>query len=384
MSELLISTLNMVLSILFIGITMAITPYITRKSIQFGVRLPETANTHPDIKKFKKQFLIVNLVLTLIGASFILGGLWPGLTETQAKHFVNWGGSVMIMAYLVISALIYYSIHCKVKVLKQKYFINNPPANQTRIAVATSFRTGHKPLVISNLWLLGLGLAIILVTTIAPVIYYDQIPNQVPVNFSFQGIPVNFTEKSMSVFMMIPITQILLLPIFIIANQSFKGAKQNLQPKNPNVSMEQSQAYRYAWSKFTVGGGIGTLILMAFIQISMMTLVENIRIGFLLIVVGFILYSVKGLYIMIKYGQGGERYHPKNMETKETPYEGIDDDEFWKIGVFYYNPSDLSIFVEKRFGTGITFNYARWQAWALIGGLIVITLALVITPLWLI
>jgi len=366
---------------MILGITMAITPYITRKSIQFGVRLPETANSHPDIQRFKRQFAIFHLGSSLIGASLMFGGLWPSLTETQAKNFVNWGGVIFMTAYFVISGLSYYYFYRKVKVLKQQYFKDKEV--QTRIVVATSFRSGHKPLAVSNLWLLGLGLIIILVTAIAPVIYYDQIPDQVPVNFTSGGIPVSFADKSQRVFMMIPLTQVLLLPIFIITNQSYKKAKQNLQPKNPNLSMEQSQAYRYAWSKFTVGASLGTLIVMAYLQFSMMTLVGNMKIGILLSVISVILYSGWAIYIVVRYGQGGERYRSKSMDTKEASYEGIDDDEYWKMGVFYYNPNDLSVFIEKRFGIGITFNFARWQTWVLVGGLIVITLVSVIAPYWL-
>ena len=28
----------------------------------------------------------------------------------------------------------------------------------------------------------------------------------------------------------------------------------------------------------------------------------------------------------------------------------------------YYNPDDPAVLVDKRFGTGMSFNYARWQA----------------------
>ena len=39
----------------------------------------------------------------------------------------------------------------------------------------------------------------------------------------------------------------------------------------------------------------------------------------------------------------------------------------WKWGVFYYNPADSSVMVEKRFGIGYTLNYARWESWAITG-----------------
>lgn len=50
--------------------------------------------------------------------------------------------------------------------------------------------------------------------------------------------------------------------------------------------------------------------------------------------------------------------------------------ECWKWGQIYYNPDDPSIWVEKRFGLGYTFNFARWQSWALLAGLLGLPLAI--------
>ena len=33
-----------------------------------------------------------------------------------------------------------------------------------------------------------------------------------------------------------------------------------------------------------------------------------------------------------------------------------DDDKYWVLGCFYYNPNDPSTFVQKRFGIGWTVN----------------------------
>jgi uncharacterized membrane protein len=46
----------------------------------------------------------------------------------------------------------------------------------------------------------------------------------------------------------------------------------------------------------------------------------------------------------------------------------IDDDRYWKLGAFYYNPEDPSIFVEKRFGIGWTLNFARAVSWFILFG----------------
>ncbi len=43
--------------------------------------------------------------------------------------------------------------------------------------------------------------------------------------------------------------------------------------------------------------------------------------------------------------------------------------ECWKGAIFYYNPDDAALFVEKRDGWGYTFNFANRWSWVLLAGL---------------
>jgi uncharacterized membrane protein len=43
----------------------------------------------------------------------------------------------------------------------------------------------------------------------------------------------------------------------------------------------------------------------------------------------------------------------------------------WKLGIFYFNPDDPSVFVAKRFGIGYTFNFGNRWAWAVLGVIII-------------
>jgi uncharacterized membrane protein len=61
---------------------------------------------------------------------------------------------------------------------------------------------------------------------------------------------------------------------------------------------------------------------------------------------------------------------PDNLPDDHTP------DECWKWGQFYYNPDDASIMVERRFGMGYTFNFARWQSWLMLGGILALPVIL--------
>lgn len=53
----------------------------------------------------------------------------------------------------------------------------------------------------------------------------------------------------------------------------------------------------------------------------------------------------------------------------------LDDDAKWVLGMFYYNPSDPSTFVEKRTGIGYTLNFARPGGWVLLIGILIFIIA---------
>jgi uncharacterized membrane protein len=40
--------------------------------------------------------------------------------------------------------------------------------------------------------------------------------------------------------------------------------------------------------------------------------------------------------------------------------------ECWKANIFYYNPNDAALVVEKREGLGYSFNFANPWAWVLL------------------
>ncbi len=48
------------------------------------------------------------------------------------------------------------------------------------------------------------------------------------------------------------------------------------------------------------------------------------------------------------------------------------EDRYWKAGVFYFNPKDPALLVEKRFGIGYTVNFGHWMAWLFIAALLLI------------
>jgi uncharacterized membrane protein len=78
---------------------------------------------------------------------------------------------------------------------------------------------------------------------------------------------------------------------------------------------------------------------------------------------------------------------PRSQRKANTPADHQptgaifrDDDRYWYGGLFYSNPDDPALFVEKRYGLGWTLNFGHPQAKLVLIGLLVGTLVLSILP----
>jgi uncharacterized membrane protein len=78
--------------------------------------------------------------------------------------------------------------------------------------------------------------------------------------------------------------------------------------------------------------------------------------------------------VLMRLGQGGSRRAAAAGDAPESvrPVGDRTADRYWKAGLFYVNPDDPALFIEKRFGIGYTINFGRAASW-----LIIVAVALV-------
>ncbi|WP_143033216.1 DUF5808 domain-containing protein [Tindallia californiensis] len=69
---------------------------------------------------------------------------------------------------------------------------------------------------------------------------------------------------------------------------------------------------------------------------------------------------ILGIFVVAWHiGQSAERVKVDTEESAGSDLLPTDDDQYWKWGMFYYNPDDPAIWIEKRFGIGWTLNFAN-------------------------
>lgn len=357
-----------------IGLLMGITPYINRRDIPFGVSIPVTDKTKEVVNAQKKSYLFINLGIAIIIniGIFLYGQFKPNIPEEKLVYLCI----VSLFIMLGISLVSYVLKHNELKKYKQTLSLE---MKQTKkIVVDLSFR--DEKLIFPTSYLVGINLAFVLVTVLLTVFNYQNIPDKLVTQWDFNMNPTTITEKTWGSVMMIPAMQVFITIVMAISNQAYLSAKQQIDGKNPTASSTKSKKFRRQSSLLNLVISILTQLL--FVSIQLVTVFESIspKVVMILSLVFTILIIGLVLWFSLYYGQSGDRLKTIEINEEEAPKGNIvtgDDDENWKLGMFYFNKQDPSFWVEKRMGVGMTFNLAKWQSWAFLIGVIVLPLLLV-------
>lgn len=344
-------------------VLLAINPYITRKAICFGVCIPEDAHSNPEIIGIKKSYR--NKVL-LFGGLLSIPSLLPAIIIQNENAYSFLPAGILLM--VAIMYILYFKYHNQVKHMKSKMnWIDESPQI---VIVDTSFR--NKKFVASPLWFISYVLVII-ITIISTYVLYDTIPNRIPTGWDFSGEVKGWMQKSYKTLLWAPMVQAFIMIIMVFSYWMIGKAKQIIDPTDPGKSAHQNRRFRYLWSIYIIATGFVLTAMIGFIQISMFGVVKS-----KLIISGLPLVVVFGIVtgsiiLSLTTGQGGSRLFTNKAGAGSTAGNKIsrrDDDKYWVLGLFYYNPEDPSFVVEKRFGIGWTNNWARPISWVLTIGLL--------------
>lgn len=369
-----ISLLFFILLNISIGLLMGVTPYINRRDIPFGVSIPVTDKTKEVVNAQKKSYLFINLGIAIIIniGIFLYGQFKPNIPEEKLVYLCI----VSLFIMLGISLVTYVLKHNELKKYKQTLSLE---MKQTKkIVVDLSFR--DEKLIFPTSYLVGINLAFVLVTVLLTVFNYQNIPDKLVTQWDFNMNPTTITEKTWGSVMMIPAMQVFITIVMAISNKAYLSAKQQIDSKNPTISSTKSKKFRRQSSLLNLVISILTQLL--FVTIQLVTVFESIspKVVMILSLVFTILIIGLVLWFSLYYGQSGDRLKTVEINEEEAPKGNIitgDDDENWKLGMFYFNKQDPSFWVEKRMGVGMTFNLAKWQSWAFLIGVIVLPLLLV-------
>lgn len=341
------------------------TPYITRKTESFGVTIPEEIYHTSQLRDMRKKYVYMTTIFSII----ITIICWIGITVFEYNE--NTLGilfSILVVFYMIGAFFIYLKFHRQMKQLKQAKKWGNEKSQL--VVVDTAFH--NQQLTYSNLWFL-IYFIVTLTTVIITFQFYDRIPEMIPLNYDLFGEVTKTAPKSYRSVLILPVTQFFMTAIFLFCNIMIAKAKQQISAANPKQSTIQNVTFRRRWSAFIIIMGTAFIFMFTLIQLSIIFPIHQQIIMIVSLVITF--GSILGAIILsITTGQGGSRVKTGKSENGEVIDR--DDDRYWKLGQFYFNKNDPSIFLEKRFGVGWTINCAHPLSWVIIIGIILLAVGI--------
>lgn len=364
---------------LILGFVNGLTPYYSRRGTPFGITVPSSHQQDSFIQMRKKRFFIQNVLLSILLSIPIV--FLSNFEDQTAQDM--WSGVYVIgamLVFFVLTFVLYLQNRKAIQLWKKEEQII-VETKKERIVVDTNY---HRDLnAVSTRTIVIVQLVIVLISVAVIGFFYDWIPNQFPIHWNSQNIPDRSVEKSPLSVMMMPAMQLLMIPVLAFSHYAFIKSKQKLLANYPQITSYQSKKFRRAWSINFLVTSIATQLLLTSTNFFSLFFAEDMAFGWMGLLIGIFIFGIVGYssFLTWKYGQGGEKLVFSEIDEPVEEVTEVDEEKYWKLGMFYYNSEDPAIFVEKRFGIGSTINLARWQSWACIAGLILFCIFIGVIPL---
>jgi uncharacterized membrane protein len=351
--------------ILFLAVIETAIPYLIKRTVVFGVTIPEGNTKDPRLMGFKKRYSIIVFCFSLV---VLLGFLVWGTQGSPAEEQLFLVGMAILFGIMFMSLASYVYFHARTTQLKraEKW---GEDVKQVKIT-DLSVRSQDEMLP----WYMYLfPMLVTLGVIIYTVLHYPSLPEQIPTHWGPNGQPDAFTTKNPASVISLPLILLVMQGMFLIINETTKRSGIKLSATSTAASRIRQLTLRKYISWFMFLTSILITMLFAFLQLS--TIHEGMFGESMMLLVPFLfLFVILGgtMVFAVRVGRAGE-------DISSEPVEGLadlDEDQYWKGGLFYFNKNDPSIFVEKRFGVGMTLNFANPKGYLLVLGPLVVILVL--------
>lgn len=349
MKQLLIQfgVIYVLLSILMVG-----RPWLSRKNVLFGVVFGGVEIwKRNDIRKIINRFLLSCIGIAILGAVYFIIVL--NATKMNTSDVAQFY-SVTLFVFILLEIIPYIIANHNVKKLKPSIPGNN--LVRDKITVEIGGNQNKQPLSVA--WFLLLLIPIIM-TIVVAVIYYSQMPLKIPMHFNAGGIVDSWGNKSISVVLSPVFHQILIAAFFFIIGVLTRNAPASVKG-NPGAAPGYP-SFRRTISSSLIAIALTVELNFLAIEFLYAGVIQGIRVPVVIILILTIAITI---FLIIAFF--------KHQRSRVPTGPVLDDDSKWIFGILYFNPSDPSLFVEKRHGIGQTINFGRPVTWIIISVTILI------------
>lgn len=270
------------------------------------------------------------------------------LTFILTHHFTTGLFSLIILIQLSLYFVFYVLAYQKVRAFKQTM-----PKTQdtfTKVIIDTDFVALKLHLRKRYTLLYIVPLTLSLLTAIYLFGNYTNLPDEIPTHWNYLGQIDGWSAKSLFSVGSTVFSQLFFTGILAFCSHS--------QWRTRSKGNQNSEAFKKGHLKYLSITSLSlyllTLSFVIFMVFNAYATVNGTALSVIAISLTGLLPFIALIALMVAYFKY-ER--PSLHATKEHPQHlPEDDDQYWLLGFLYNNPNDPALFVEKRYGLGITIN----------------------------
>ncbi len=296
-----------------------------KKNIILGVTLPYHARQDAAIsvlcRKFKRQLDRYALILAVLP----LPVFFIKYISVIITYYLIW--MTLVIAFPFLSFVI---CHRRIKLLKKERGWDSPAAGNTLVDIKVAAASKQRYRI---RWFLPP-----VVISLIPVVH----------TIAVYGETEEFWWRLMGYAVFT-----LLIAAFYIFYRMLHRQKADTVEEDTALNMALTQVRRHNWSKCFIGmawlTGIYNLFFWMFIDSGTALLISTA------------VYTVALLYTAMQAEFTARRVQQKlTKESGQSLY--AEEDNYWIMGMLYYNPNDRHLFINNRIGIGMTMNLAKRSA----------------------
>ena len=175
--------------------------------------------------------------------------------------------------------------------------------------------------------------------------HWADIPQRFPIHFNVHGNPDGWSTKTVKGVYGILFLGGLQQCLFLFLIYGIKTGTRRAVPGSPRMRFMKANIWMLLILQWLLGILFGCISLLPILGSKPAGwLIGGFTIALVGIVMGFTFYMVK-------------------LQAQPSDSENTPDSSWIWGGMFYYNPEDPALLVEKRFGIGYTFNMANRISW---------------------
>lgn len=310
-----------------------------------NVELEENDKQRID-RSYKKK---LNITLVLLVIIALLG-----------CQLFNFNGDVtltfILILYLILNFYYLRSSYIDVIQLKSKLLTTSnshvdKDTNSKTISIDTKFISEKSKVKNKFKILFGICILISLITFIYGGLNYNSLPETIPTHWGIEGKPDSFAPKTFKNVFILNILDISMVLMFSYLTIETIGSRNYIDTENKEEIRKKALKYL---SKMGYAFWVLTLSIQLIIIPMQWSLVNGGNLPTLLSLISIFLPMISIIYLIyIIIMISTLKSKNKNSYIIES------DDEKWIYGFIYYNKEDPSFMVEKRLGSGWTFNMAN-------------------------